>query len=265
MITPNEFIQAKFYSPGRTYKGQTFKPVMIVEHWMDTTLEGADNVFLGKTSRQVSAHFGIGKDGTIHQYVDVNDTAWGAGDWYVNLQSINIEHEGQPGVAITDECYIASMKLQAQLCQEFGIDPKGMLNVRTNNGARTFNTLCPHDEVVATSCPGTLDLGRLRNGVASVLSLVGVDQPVNTSGTTGTTTVYQVPLEFTVTTLYRANFRTEPHLTAHIAATYSAGTTIDCISTVEGDTVTVNGITTNKWYKSSLHGFYISAAVARHN
>jgi len=77
---------------------------MIVVHVMDGTLAGTDAWFAQSVS-EVSAHYGIGLDGTVHQYVDEGDEAWHAGviddptvalepganpNWY----SIGIEHEG---------------------------------------------------------------------------------------------------------------------------------------------------------------------------
>lgn len=42
------------------------------------SLGGMDSWFKNPTA-QVSAHFGIGKDGSVHQYVQVGDAAWHAG------------------------------------------------------------------------------------------------------------------------------------------------------------------------------------------
>ena len=43
--------------------------VLIVEHVMQGSLTGTDHWFQNPNA-QVSAHFGIGKDGSVHQYVD---------------------------------------------------------------------------------------------------------------------------------------------------------------------------------------------------
>lgn len=67
-----------------------------------------------------------------------------------------------------------------------------------------------------------------------------------------------------------AHFRKEPSLASEIMNTYDNGTTVDCIDTVEGETVSVTWsdgrtVSSSKWYKSLLHGEYISAAVSKHN
>jgi len=85
----------------------TYKPEAIVIHIMDGSLSGTDSWFATVAS-QVSAHYGIGKTGEIHQYVAEVDQAWHAGrvarpTWKgihdgvnPNLYTIGIEHEGQP-------------------------------------------------------------------------------------------------------------------------------------------------------------------------
>lgn len=55
-----------------------WKPEAIVIHVMDGSLAGTDAWF-NDASSGVSAHYGIGKDGAIHQYVREDDTAFHAG------------------------------------------------------------------------------------------------------------------------------------------------------------------------------------------
>lgn len=47
--------------------------------------------FFKSGSRQVSAHYGIGNDGRIGQYVDEKNTAWTDGNWVSNCTSVTIE------------------------------------------------------------------------------------------------------------------------------------------------------------------------------
>lgn len=47
--------------------------------------------FFKNGSRQVSAHYGIGNDGRIGQYVDEKNTAWTDGNWESNCTSVTIE------------------------------------------------------------------------------------------------------------------------------------------------------------------------------
>ncbi len=60
--------------PGRPYGD----PIAIVVHTAAGSLEGMDSWFLTAGSAH-SAHFGIGLDGRIHQYVDLRDRAWANG------------------------------------------------------------------------------------------------------------------------------------------------------------------------------------------
>ena len=87
-----------------------WQPEAIVIHVMDGSLSGTDAWFNDPAS-SVSAHYGIGTDGTVHQYVKEDDTAFHAGTvvkpaWpeirkdaqgrFVNpnLYTIGIEHAG---------------------------------------------------------------------------------------------------------------------------------------------------------------------------
>lgn len=84
-----------------------FVPQAIVVHIIVGSLGSADSHF-NDPQATVSAHYGVGKDGRIHQYVEEADTAYHAGivvrpSWSLikpgvnpNFYTIGIEHEGQP-------------------------------------------------------------------------------------------------------------------------------------------------------------------------
>lgn len=114
---------------------------------MDTTLEGADNVFAGNSNRQVSAHFGVEEE-TIHQYVKLTDTAWHSGNWMANLTSVGIEHSAAPGRPASEVTYNTSAELICNICTQLGLVPSRAL-------------LHKHSEFNSTSCPGTIDLDHL--------------------------------------------------------------------------------------------------------
>lgn len=61
---------------------------------------GAANTVFHDPNRQASAHFGVGKDGRLYQWVDTVDKAWaeGAGNPYY----FSVETEGQPTEPLTD-------------------------------------------------------------------------------------------------------------------------------------------------------------------
>lgn len=133
-------------SPNFTSLRQGTKIDRIVLHWIVGGLSAADGVFQDR-QRNTSAHFGVG-DRKVHQYVQVGDTAHHAGNWAMNLRSIGIEHQGGPSLPISSETYQTSAALISSLAKEHAIplDKEHILL---------------HKEIVATSCPGTLDRDRL--------------------------------------------------------------------------------------------------------
>ena len=100
-------------------------------------------------ARKASAHYGIGEDGTIWQFVEDKYIAWHAGE--ANKFSIGIEHCG--GYLLPDgtrakptqACMDASAELVAYLADKHNIE---------------INTefIKPHKFYNATACPGTLDI-----------------------------------------------------------------------------------------------------------
>lgn len=109
-----------------------YRPEAIVIHIMDGTLAGTDSWFANPSS-QVSAHYGIGKSGEVHQYVQEQDSAWHAGRvdapvWKFirpnvnpNLYTVGIEHEGKPDDVWTVEMKQASANLIKEICERWQI------------------------------------------------------------------------------------------------------------------------------------------------
>lgn len=120
-----------------------------------------------------SAHFAIGKNGVIEQYVSIDDAAfgnglfWSNGQWFSpnplhrrlenpswpdlvsgvnpNLYTISIEHEGQPAERWTDAMYDANNRLLTWIGQQTGITYV------------PFRTLVGHyaiDPLDRPNCPG---------------------------------------------------------------------------------------------------------------
>ena len=65
----------------------------ITLHIMVGYLTSADNFFQSPGST-ASAHYGVGGDGTIHQYVDESNGSWSDANYASNNSTISIEHEG---------------------------------------------------------------------------------------------------------------------------------------------------------------------------
>lgn len=130
-----KFIKSPNYSSGR----KNYTPVGIVIHIMEGTLDGTDSWFQN-TNSKVSAHYGIGKNGDLHQYVKEEDTAWHAGrinnpTWklikkaegeansYINpnYYTIGIEHEGGEQTDWTEDMYKTSSALISIISKKWNI------------------------------------------------------------------------------------------------------------------------------------------------
>lgn len=92
----------------------------ITLHIMVGHLAGTDSVFLNPGS-QASAHYGIGANGTVHQYVSENDGSYSDANFASNNSTISIEHEGgMSGVPCTQACMDASARLCADIARRHG-------------------------------------------------------------------------------------------------------------------------------------------------
>ena len=92
----------------------------ITLHIMVGHLAGTDSVFQNPGS-QASAHYGIGADGTIHQYVSESDGSWSDANHASNNSTVSIEHEGGlAGVPCTRACMDASARLCADIARRYG-------------------------------------------------------------------------------------------------------------------------------------------------
>lgn len=71
-----------------------------------------------------STPYVVCKDGTVYQMVRTQDLPWHAGNWYFNMHSIGIEHEGHAATGGSDystNMYWASAQLVKYLTDKFGI------------------------------------------------------------------------------------------------------------------------------------------------
>lgn len=125
----------------------------IVIHYIVGTLAAADATF-ADASAQASAHYGIG-EGAVHQYVNEADTSWHAGDLAMNRRSIGIEHSADQSRPPEASTYAASAELCARICRDYGLDPN--------------TQIIGHSDVVATACPGTVDLQRIISETAAAI------------------------------------------------------------------------------------------------
>ncbi|MGI8546207.1 MAG: N-acetylmuramoyl-L-alanine amidase [Gemmatimonadaceae bacterium] len=162
-------------STNKTTGRGPYRPRAIVVHIMQGSLSSVDNFFNNPhpqpPDKPVSAHYGIGRHGEIHQYVAEADTAWHAGrvsdpKWpglmpgvNPNLYAIGIEHEGFTGEPWTSAMYESSAWLIAQIANRWSIEISAANIIR-------------HADIYAVKafCPGTgVDLPTLIELAHSVL------------------------------------------------------------------------------------------------
>ena len=130
---------------------------MIVLHTMVGTLTGSTAHFKNSTVN-TSAHYGIDSNGQLVQWIPESATAYHAGRYEVNQRSIGIEHEdlGQPNNPRPDALYQASSRLVADIAKTY--------NIKLDR-----DHVKKHNEIVATNCPGSLDIDRILAGAKALL------------------------------------------------------------------------------------------------
>ena len=227
-------------SPNKTKSRGGFKPEAVVIHIMEGTLRGTDAWFANPASK-VSAHYGIGKDGTIHQYVLEADQAWHAGRVYSatwaglrrgvspNRNTIGIEHEGTATDVWPEAMLKASAELIRDICARWAI-PIDRAHV------------VGHREIYARkTCPGVIvDLDAL---VARAHRLATGASPASS---TPTSVYNDVDDPGPVVTRIQLNVRAAPTAEAKKLRSVPAGTTLDAHGwTSNGQAVSGNA----HWYR----------------
>jgi N-acetyl-anhydromuramyl-L-alanine amidase AmpD len=145
------------------WTGRDNNPVIaIVDHIMQGTM-GSTRGWFNNPASQVSSTFGVGKDGSIEQYVALTDAAWANGiaenidvsiPWLANAISnkvnennltVSIEHEGNTGDVMPEAQYQATLALHRWLISQYNIqvDRKHILGHYQISGH------------IKANCPGT--------------------------------------------------------------------------------------------------------------
>lgn len=136
-----DLIMQRHYTPGRG--GKTVKKIVLHHNAGNLTVEGCYQTW---QTREASAHYQVERSGRIGQLVWDNDTAWHAGDFDVNLESIGIEHANEafaPDWTISAATLENGAHLVAALCHLYKLGrPQWEVNV------------FPHSDFQATACPG---------------------------------------------------------------------------------------------------------------
>jgi|GEM_PF-791620 len=151
------------------------KVIAVVLHIADGQLAGVFPTF-NDPNAQKSAHFCIGKQGEVEQYVSINDTAygnglaWKNGQWFnprgiqvnpswqdiiakvnPNQYTISIEHEGKPEDLWTQPMYDANNRVLQWIAGEIGIQSTGDFQYVVHHTLIGHNEINPVDR---PNCPG---------------------------------------------------------------------------------------------------------------
>jgi N-acetyl-anhydromuramyl-L-alanine amidase AmpD len=227
-------------SPNRTKGRKGFRPEAVVVHIMEGTLAGTDSWFRNASS-DVSAHYGVGLNGDVHQYVGESDTAWHAGrvwgsTWSgrragvnPNLYTIGIEHEGDADSDWPTIMRAASAALISDICNRWAIPIDR-------------DHVVGHREIYARkTCPGhRVDLEEL-----IALARQEATNPARYN---------LVERAGTVTTVVNLNIRASaPSTVAKVRRVAPAGTSIDVVGFVSnGQSVNGNA----HWYRTVEGDFF---------
>jgi len=132
------------YTEGR--QGNTVNKI-VIHHAATTDFDGIGRTFQG--NRGTSAHYGVGQNNNVDQYVSEDNIAWHAGNWPANCTSIGIENvnsSGAPEWNVADSTFNTLVELVRDIATRRGLLP---LVVGKN--------LFPHKSFVATACPMKLE------------------------------------------------------------------------------------------------------------
>ena len=226
---------------GNFRKGRSgSEPQAIVIHVIVGSLASAGITF-GDARSSVSAHYGVGKDGTVHQFVEETDTAFHAGivvrpTWAnlrsgvnPNLYTIGIEHEGLATDLWTDDQYGSSGALIHEIGRRWRI-PLDRGHVVMHREIRASKT-----------CPGMADMNRLIAGAGLMADAVTAP-----------------PLK--VVTEVHANLRQgAPSTRAPVTRTLPAGAAVECAGFTEGEAVDGN----TWWYVTASREYLWAGATGK--
>ncbi|MEO8711903.1 MAG: peptidoglycan recognition family protein [Parafilimonas sp.] len=241
-------ISSPNFSSGR--KG--FTPITIVIHIMEGTLAGTDSWFKNPAS-QVSAHYGIGKAGEVHQYVKETDTAWHAGrvsspSWKLiktsggafinpNYYTVGIEHEGNEETEWSDAMYNAS----AEMIQA--------ISSRWNIPLDRDHVIGHHEIYAVKTCPGNkVDLNKL----IALAAGNSIPQPVDAN------TIVKILQKGKATTISNLNMRKEPNSNMAPLAQAASGLQLAFDGfTTQGQSINGN----SKWFFTDEGNWFWSGGV----
>lgn len=145
------------YPDGKKGRGGKKIDKIFVHHMAGIlTAKQCGNVF---KSRQASAHYGIGSDGKIGQYVLEENTAWHCANKSYNQRSIGIELSNDGGAKtnwhVSDKTIAKCIDLIVDICKRNNIS-------KINYTGDLKGNLCMHRWTASTSCPGPYLAGKFK-------------------------------------------------------------------------------------------------------
>lgn len=129
-------------------------------------------------SREASANYYIGYDGVICAGVSEDRRAWTSSSGWNDQRAITIEvsnNSGAPNWTVSDASYKSLIKLCADICKRYNINPHWDGTV---NGSLTV-----HRQFVATACPGPylynkITSGQVERDIKAAMNVKPEPQPV---------------------------------------------------------------------------------------
>lgn len=224
----------------RTGRPSGHRPEAIVIHIMDGSLTGTDSWFNDRRSG-VSAHYGVGKNGAVHQYVKEADTAFHAGTvvrptWKLlkpgvnpNFYTIGIEHEGvgTNANAWPQAMRDASLALAAEIARRWNIPID-------------HDHIIPHKAIRASKpdCPGRgIDLAQYIADLGGQ-AVTGPPAP-------------ERPVSLTVRLMRTANLRAEAGTHGPAPRQLLAGDSFSAVAVATGEPVSGNP----NWFRNAAREY----------
>lgn len=123
-------------------------------------------------SRGVSAHYGVGNDGAIAQFVNEGNRAWSDGNWDSNQRTVSLEVSNSAAGGdwpVSDAAYSSAIALIADIAKRNALVPLVV-------GQNFFG----HRDFYATSCPGDYLYSRMAEIADRVNAINGGSAPAPT-------------------------------------------------------------------------------------
>lgn len=124
----------------------------------------------------VSANYGVAKDGKIGLYVEEKDRAWTSSNKKNDMRAITIEvaSDSKPPYAITDAAYKSLVQLCADICRRNNIPGLKWRADKSLIGQADKQNMTVHRWFASKSCPGQYIYDRLGQIADEVNAILGV-------------------------------------------------------------------------------------------